>query len=111
MSEENKFDIKKWFSGFVSTVSWSKEIKTLISVGLIALFAYMIWFTFFRKTPQNVSNQRVVVTPFAKVDKIDQSSIQVMVEEKTWEMGVGVGAVSYDNKSGAMAGVWVKKKW
>jgi len=104
-------DFKKFLSSFFEAVPWMKNIRFILGTALILLAVYMVWFTFFRKVPQNVSNQKVVVTPFAKVDKIDQSSIQVMVEEKTWELGIGVGAVTYDNKSGAMAGVWVKKKW
>lgn len=104
-------DWKKFLSSFFEAVPWMKNLRFILGTALIAVLVYMAWFTFFRKVPQNVSNQKVVVTPFAKVDKIDQSSIQVMVEEKKWEAGIGVGVIQYDNKSGAFAGVILKRKW
>jgi membrane protein implicated in regulation of membrane protease activity len=106
-----KFDIKKWLSGFASPVSWSKDIKTIVVLALVLVGAYSLWYTFFRKEPKNINNQRVTTTPFSHVDKIDQSNTQVNFEEKSWEVGVGVGAVTYDNKNGAFGGVWVKKKF
>lgn len=104
-------DWKKFLASFFEAVPWMKNIRFILGTALIAVLVYMAWFTFFRKVPQNVSNQKVVVTPFAKVDKIDQSSIQVMVEEKTWSADVLVGAVNYDNKSGAFVGFKIGKKW
>ena len=106
-----KFEIKKWLSGFTSSVSWGKDIKTLVTIALILIGVYSLWFTFFRKEKTQISSQRVITTPFSHVDKIDQSSVQVRIEEKTWEAGIGVGVVNYDNKSGAFAGIMVKKKW
>lgn len=104
-------DFKKFFLSFFEAVPWVKNLRFILGAVVIGIIALTIWKAWFEKKPANVSNQRVVVTPFAKVEKIDQSSIQVMVEEKTWELGIGVGVLNYDNKNGAFAGVMIKKRW
>jgi hypothetical protein len=85
----------------------------------LAIIAGLVAFTvgaqtvigWFIKPQQNINKPTVVVTPFSRVDKIDQTSTQISISEKTWEVGVGGGGLRYDNKDGICAFGWVKKKF
>jgi len=105
------FSWKKWFAGFFNGVSNGKDIKTAIFIGLIIFLGIAVWRFFFHKPQQNVNKPTVVVTPFAKVDKIDQSNMQVLMNEKAWEVGLTGGVFNYDNKSGAAGFVTLKRKF
>ncbi|MFA5133078.1 MAG: hypothetical protein WC444_07165 [Candidatus Paceibacterota bacterium] len=111
------FNLKYLFVGS-GTEDWWKALGSLIRIiamvslaVLLVLGALNVWNFFFPKPSQNIHRPSTIVLPGAKVDKIDQSSIQVMVEEKTWELGVGAGGITYDGKSGLFLGGWIKKKW
>jgi hypothetical protein len=111
MADGEKFDLKKWVLGFVDPTTWSKSVIYLIMICALLFIAFAIKNTFF-PTKSNVNKPVTVVTPFAKVDKIDNTSTQISVEkEKSFEVGVGVGAGRFDNKDGYMGGIWGKWKF
>jgi len=110
MSEE-KFDIKKWFTGLADPVTWSKSVLYLVMICAILFIAFAIKNTFF-PTKSNVNKPVTVVTPFAKVEKIDNTSTQISVEkERQFEVGLGGGGLRYDNKDGVFVGGWGKWKF
>lgn len=105
-------DIKKWILGLVDPTTWAKSVMYLIMIGVILFIVVMVKNFFFPAKATNTNKPIAVVTPFAKIEKLDQSSIQVMTEkERPWEVGVGVGGLTYDNKTGGFAGGWVKRKF
>jgi len=119
MSNE-KVDFKKFFQGFVFPVEWWKAISLglkilfiLLLILIVVFGAKNIWNFFFPGPAQNVNKPRVVALPFSTIEpgSIDQRSTQILMEEKTWEAGVGVGVLQYDNRAGSFVGGWVKKKW
>jgi Na+(H+)/acetate symporter ActP len=109
--ETEKFDLKKWFSGLINPVTWGKSIQYLVMICAVLFVAFAIKNTFF-PTKSNVNKPVTIVTPFAKVEKIDNTSTQISVEkEKSFEVGVGVAGMRYDNKDGAIVGGWGKWKF
>jgi len=85
----------------------------IITIGVVLLIVGMfaIWRFIFPKPSQNIHKPTAIVTPFAKVEKLDQSSQQILVEEKPWEVAVGGGVMRYDNKDGAIIGAMIKRKF
>ena len=108
--DKNKFNLSYFFSGD-GLKDWWKAAGMFwrIIVIILALIALTVgaqtvigWFI---KPQQNVNKPHVIVTPFAKVEKIDQTSTQVNVSpEKPWELGAGIGALRFDNKDGVLVG-------
>lgn len=92
-----------------------KKFAVYVVIGIVVLLLIMggvsIWRFFFPKADKQINNPRVIVTPFAKVEKIDQANTQILLSEKPWEAGAGVGGFQYDNKTGVLLGVWAKRKW
>jgi hypothetical protein len=104
------FSWSKWFAGFFNGVSWAKEIKTtLIIVGFFIAGSFI--YHLFVREPQNVNKPRVIVTPFAHVGSIDQTSTQVSMNEKSWEASIFGGGFTYDSKLGMFGGGSLKRKF
>jgi hypothetical protein len=102
------FDIKKWLNGFLDITTWSKSVIYLVMICAVLFVAFAIKNTFF-PTKSNVNKPVTIVTPFAKVEKIDNTSTQISVEkEKSFEVGAGGGGLRYDNKDGMFFGGWGK---
>jgi len=115
--DKSKFDLKYLLIG-EGAKDWYKALGNgwrlaLIGIVLILIIAGGITIKnfLFPKPSQNVNKPTAVALPFSKVDKIDQTSTQILMEEKSWEAGVGGGVITYDNKAGMAVGGWVKKKW
>ena len=85
---------------------------TLAAILLISL-GFKLWNFIFPKSDKQVNNPRTTVYPFGKIEKggVDQSNTQVLVDEKPWEAGAGVGGFRYDNKDGYGIMLWLKRKW
>jgi hypothetical protein len=85
----------------------------VISIGVVLIIMgfFAVWRFLFPKPASNIHKPTAIVTPFAKVEKIDQSSQQVLVEEKPWEVSVGGGVLRYDNKDGFIGGLMVRRKF
>jgi hypothetical protein len=82
-------------------------VVVLLIVGLFGL-----WRFFFPTKTGNVNKPMTVITPFARVGKIDNTSTQTVIEkEKPWEVGAGVGVLRYDNKDGWIVGAEIKRKF
>ena len=96
--------IKDWYKALGN--GW--RIAVIVTLGAFLILGIRGCFV---KQPQNINKPHVIVTPFAKVEKIDQTSTQISMTEKTWEAGLGGGAITYDNKSGVGVWGWLKKKW
>ena len=110
------FDLLYFFKG-EGLKDWWKALGMgwrllVIAISIITLLTgvrtVVGWFI---KPQQNVNKPTVVVTPFAKVDKIDQTSTQISMTEKAWEAGIYFGGIRYDNKDGVMIGCSLKRKW
>lgn len=119
MAEENptKFNLKYLFAG-EGAKDWWKALGNGWRIGVFILIAILlaaggvqVWRFFFPVKSGNVNKPHAVVLPFAKVEKIDQTSTQVLLEEKAWEVALGGGVLTYDNKSGLFVGGSIKRKW
>lgn len=116
MSEE-RFDLKKWIAGDGVKDWWraTGDALRLVIIAVVAILLVVVCMNvyrfFFPKKNPNINKPTVITTPFSHIDKLDQSNVQVSIDEKPWEAGVGVGALQYDNKSGAFAGGWIRRKW
>ena len=119
MAEDNKdqFNLKYLIAGN-GKKDWYKALGNgwrIAAIGVVVILlvagGMQVWNFFFPKKSGNVNNPHTVVLPFAKVDKIDQTSTQVLIEEKAWELAVGAAGITYDNKSGLLVGGWLKRKW
>jgi len=108
---EEKFDIKKWFSGFADPTTWSKSLIYFVMIGAILFVLVALKNTFFPS--KAITNKPyTIVIGKAEKDSINQSSVNTTVEkEKSFEVGAGVGAVTYDNKNGCIVGVFGKWKF
>ena len=106
-----KFDIKKFLTGFINPTTWSKTVVYMITAGCILFVLFCVKNTFFpSKTITNKPHALVIGK--AEKDSINQSSVNVSVEkEKPFEVGVGGGVLRYDQKDGAFAGAWGKYKF
>lgn len=102
------FDIKKWFSGLANPITWGKSIQYLIMIGAILFVLVALKNTFFPSRAITNKPQALVIGK-AEKGAIDQTSTNIVVEkEKAFEVGLGVGAVRYDNKDGGIVGGWGK---
>jgi len=98
-------------------VDWNtyKKWASYVVISLVALLlivgVFAIWRFIFPKPAQNIHKPTAIITPFAKVEKLDQSSQQILVEEKPWEVSLGAGVLRYDNKDGWIGGAVIKRKF
>ena len=81
-------------------------LALLLIIGMVSL-----WKFFFPTPDKQINKPTAVILPGATVKKLDQSNTQVLVDEKPWEVGLGVAGIRYDNKDGALVGGWIKRKW
>lgn len=111
-----KFNLLYFFKG-AGIEDWWKALgmfwRIIVVIFLIILMTSGIrtvigWFI---KPQQNVNKPTVITTPFSHVDKIDQTSTQISMTEKTWEAGFGGGVIRYDDKDGIGAWSWIRKRW
>jgi hypothetical protein len=88
----NKFSLTYFLFGEGKT-DWLRTLgddaRRLMIYGLVFLVVYFVWTTFFPRKPQsnvNKPEQTVVVTPGAKVNRIEQTStnIQKSNEKRPW---------------------------
>ena len=84
-----------------------------ITLVCLLLFAggVSVWNWIFPKPDKQINNPHVTALPGSHIGKIDQTNTQVLLDEKPWEVGLGVAGVRYDNKDGALVGGWIKRKW
>lgn len=110
--EEEKFSWTKLFD--FSPKGWWKiaGLGIKVAVAIFVIYgAISLVNCIFPKKSGNINKPTTIILPLAKVEKIDQTSTQISIEEKTWELGMGGATITYDNKSGAIVGGWLKKKW
>lgn len=99
---------KDWYKALGN--GW--RIGVIIILVLLLLFGVMqIWNFFFPKSTSNIHKPTAIALPLSRIEKIDQSSVQVALDEKAWEAGVSGGGLTYDNKVGMFAGGWVRRRW
>lgn len=111
------FDLKYLIKGS-GAEDWYKALGNgwrIVVIGILALLliagGMQVWNFFFPKKSGNINKPTAITLPFSRVGNIDQTSTQVLIEEKSWELGLGGAAITYDNKSGLVVGGWVKRKW
>ena len=112
MAEGEKFSLAKLVD--FSPLGWYKVAGIGIKAGIVVLIligCLSLWRFFFPAADKQINRPRTYVLPGAKVDKIDQSNVQVLLEEKKWAISLGGGALRWDNRDGAFAGFWVTRKW
>ncbi len=78
---------------------------------LVVLGAMNVWNFLFPKPSQNINKPRALVIGKAEAGAIDQRSTQILIEEKKWELEVGGGGFTYDNKLGVAGWAKIKRKW
>ena len=100
--------IKDWWKAWGT--GW-RLVVTILIVVLLLTGAVRVYSFIFPKAKQNVSQQRIIALPGSTIGAVDMKTIQVSVEEKTWEVGVGGGVLNYDSKNGAAAFGWVRKRF
>lgn len=114
---DGKFDLKYFLFGEGAKDWWRSagdgiRLALIIAVIIgVVLVGMNIWNFFIPKPAQNVNKPTAVVLPGARVDKLDMSSTQVLVEDKPWEIGIGGGLMRYDNKDGAIIGAWGRRRF
>lgn len=106
-----KFDLKKFFLGFVNPTTWSKTVVYLIIGGLI-VFLLVCVKNFFFPSKSITNKPQSIIIGKADSGAVDQRSTNIVVEkEKSCEVGAGVGAGRVDNKDAYGGMVWGKYKW
>ena len=105
------FDIRKFFSGFINPTTWSKAIIFLVMGAVIVVVIVGVKNLFFPN--KSITNKpHALVIGKAEKGAIDQTSTNIVVEkEKSFEVGIGVGVVRYDDKDGGIVGGWGKWKF
>lgn len=110
---DSTFNLKYLFTG-EGVKDWYKALGAGWRIAVMVALAFFLLTGIrgcFTKISPNVNKPHVIVTPFAKVEKIDQSNVQVSVTEKNWEVSLGMGAIRYDNKDGVIIGGTIKRKF
>jgi hypothetical protein len=109
----DKFDLTYLFTG-EGIKDWYKALGAGWRIGVMCLLGFLLLSGIrgcFTKVSPNVNKPHVIVTPFAKVEKIDQSNVQISMTEKNWELSLGMGVMRYDNKDGVIMGGTIKRKF
>ena len=105
------FDIKKFLGGLVKPENYYKTIIYMV-IGGIILFLLVCVKNFFFPNKSIVNKPHALVIGKAEKGAIDQTSTNIVVEkERPWEVGGGVAGITYDNKNGGIAGVFVKRRF
>lgn len=90
----------------------------LIYIGLTAgalillLGVTQLWTFFFGSRNTQTNKPKVIgaALPGSTVS-IDQANTQIDLSERPWEVGIGVGALRYDQKDGYIVGLTLKRKF
>ena len=108
---DEKFDIKKFLTGFINPTTWSKTVVYMVIAGCILFILFCIKNTFFPN--KSITNKpHAVAIGKVEAGAIDQRSTNIVVEkEKPFEVGAGVGAGRYDDKDAYGGMIWGKYKW
>jgi len=97
----------------LSTDTYKKyAVYVLITVITFLLFCggFALWRFFFGKPNKQINKPVAVAIGRVEKGAIDQTSTQIQLNEKDWEIGVGAGGLQYDNKNGVCLFGFVKKK-
>ena len=92
----------------LSPDTYKKYLGYVLITALICLTALgcISLYKFFFPDKKNVNKPEFHISDGGTV-----TYTNVQNDEKSWEVGLGAGALQYDNKTGAFAGGWVKRKW
>jgi hypothetical protein len=83
-----------------------------IGITLVLLFVGTNLYRFFFPAKESqISKPTAIVVGHAEKGSITQTSTQIELSEKPWEVGAGVGGFRYDNKDGYGGIVFLKRKW
>jgi len=89
----------------------TRFIVVILIVGLLAAGGISIWRFIFPVPDKQINRPRVYALPGSKIEKIDQSNVQVLMEEKKWAVSAGGGLLRWDNRDGWIIGVGITRKW
>lgn len=81
MADES-FDIKKWFTGFVNPVTWSKSVVYLAMILIVLLIGFTIYRAYFMKTGSNLHRPTIIALPGSTVTNPDMHSEQKIEQQK-----------------------------
>ena len=90
---------------------WAQYAGITIVVVLLLVGGVSLWRFIFPKPDKQVNRPTSIIVGKAEKGAVDQTSTQVLVTEKPWEVGLGAGALRYDNKDGGFVGGWIKRKF
>jgi len=82
------FDIKKWASGFINPVTWSKSIVYFGMVLLILFVGLTIYRAFFMKTGSNIHRPWMIALPGSTVTADMSSEQKVEQKKRSWWMPI-----------------------
>jgi len=109
MAEAEKFDFKKFLSGFVNPVTHAKNLQFLVWFALIILIGFTIWRAFFMHTQAQSQKQTatVIALPGSTVTYAPEQSQKQEVKKRPWWLPIpfveGYGFVESDNRKGVGA--------
>lgn len=78
---------------------------------LLVVGGVSLWRFIFVPKDSQVHKPRAIVLPLGKIEKLDQSSQQILVEEKPWEVSLFGGVFRWDQKDGYGGGIKVTRKF
>ena len=90
---------------------WAVYVLVTIGAVLLLVGGVSLWRFIFPKPTQQVNKPTAFAVGKVEKGAITQTSTQISLDDKSWEVGLGGGGVTYDNKSGIIIGGWVKKKF
>ena len=106
MAEIEKFDIKKFFSGFVNPVTNAKNVQFVVWLALIILAGFTIWRAFFMSTQTQNQKQTatVIALPGSTVTYAPQQAQKQEVKKRPWWLSIpfveGYGFAESDGRTG-----------
>jgi len=104
MAEAEKFDIKKFFSGFVSPVTNAKNVQFLVWLILIILAGFTIWRAFFMPSQAQKQTTGILALPGSHITYAPQQSQKQEVKKRPWWIPIpfveGYGFAESDGRTG-----------
>ncbi len=114
---EGKFSPKYFIAGG-GPEAWFKALGygwriglAVVLAGLLIAGGFSIWRFIFPVPDKQINKPKVTVLPFAKIGTIDQSNVQVLMEEKKWAVSLGGEQLRWDNRDGWIIGGFVTRIW
>ena len=97
MADDEKFDIGKFFSGFLNPVSWAKDMKTIVTIAIVIFVGFTLYRAYIQ--PRNVQKQQPKITVQSGGTGNFNFSQTQAVKERRWFIGPTVGMTTSKPRS------------